>query len=159
WKGCCPFHSEKSASFTVSPHKDIFYCFGCHAGGDVITFIAKAENTTPFEAAQFLAERYNIELPTTLLQERGEIDRKTEEKKKYWQLCNLVANWCHQQLLQSKDALEYMQKRSVNQEIITTFKLGYFPSGYKAVTHLLEYAKKHNFLAQDLVTANILTQS
>lgn len=57
WKGCCPFHSEKTASFTVSPDKNIFYCFGCHAGGDVITFVAKIENLSPLEAVHHLAEQ------------------------------------------------------------------------------------------------------
>ena len=58
WKGCCPFHHERTASFTVSPHKEIFYCFGCHAGGDVISFIAKVEHCSPLEAARHLVERY-----------------------------------------------------------------------------------------------------
>ena len=52
WKGHCPFHNEKTASFTVSPHKDIFYCFGCHLGGDVISFIAKTEQCSQLEAAK-----------------------------------------------------------------------------------------------------------
>ena len=60
WKGHCPFHSEKTASFTVSPHKDIFYCFGCHTSGDLVSFISQIENCSPLEAAQFLAHRYNI---------------------------------------------------------------------------------------------------
>ncbi|MGB8367592.1 MAG: CHC2 zinc finger domain-containing protein, partial [Candidatus Babeliales bacterium] len=50
WKGCCPFHNEKTASFTVSPHKEIFYCFGCHVGGDVISFIAKIEQCSQLDA-------------------------------------------------------------------------------------------------------------
>src|SRR5581483_8905519 len=69
WKGHCPFHHEKTASFTVSPHKEIFYCFGCHLGGDVIAFIAKAENCTPLEAARHLVERYQISVPQELMRE------------------------------------------------------------------------------------------
>src|ERR1700751_3002870 len=65
WKGSCPFHHEKTASFTVSPHKEIFYCFGCHAGGDVITFIQRVEQCQPIEAIQLLAQRHGIELPKT----------------------------------------------------------------------------------------------
>ena len=58
WKGCCPFHHERTPSFSVSPHKEIFYCFGCHTGGDVISFIAKVEHCTPIEAARHLVDRY-----------------------------------------------------------------------------------------------------
>ncbi len=64
WKGNCPFHSEKTELFTVNPHKEIFYCFGCHQHGDVISFIAKIENYSIIEAAHFLAERYSIDLST-----------------------------------------------------------------------------------------------
>src|SRR4029078_7820197 len=71
WKGQCPFHSEKTASFTVSPHKEIFYCFGCHVGGDVITFIGKLENCTPMEAAKHLIERYQIAIPESLRDMHG----------------------------------------------------------------------------------------
>src|SRR3990167_8923870 len=63
WKGHCPFHGERTASFTVSPHKDIFYCFGCHATGDVVGFIAKAENYSQIEAAKFIVERYGLQVP------------------------------------------------------------------------------------------------
>ena len=57
FKANCPFHQEKTPSFTVSPDKDIFYCFGCHESGDVISFVAKIEKMTPFEAAQYLIEK------------------------------------------------------------------------------------------------------
>src|SRR5438046_1262987 len=63
WKGTCPFHHERTASFTVTPHKEIFYCFGCHAGGDVIAFIARAENCSQIEAARHIAQTYQLDLP------------------------------------------------------------------------------------------------
>ena len=62
WKGRCPFHQEKTGSFTVSPHINIFYCFGCHESGDVISFIAKIENCSQLQAAHQLAEKYNISI-------------------------------------------------------------------------------------------------
>ena len=74
-KGTCPFHHEKTASFTVSPHKEIFYCFGCHAGGDVVTFITLAEHCNPLEAAHHLAERFNIALPEETTQTTQTRDR------------------------------------------------------------------------------------
>lgn len=63
YMGLCPFHSEKSPSFNVRPDNQFFYCFGCHAGGDVFTFISKIENMTFNESLKFLAERANIKLP------------------------------------------------------------------------------------------------
>src|SRR5271154_421925 len=63
WKGSCPFHTEKDASFTVSPDRQIFYCFGCHTSGDVISFIAKAENLSQLEAVKHLIDRYHLTIP------------------------------------------------------------------------------------------------
>ena len=63
WKARCPFHHENTPSFTVSPHKNIYYCFGCHVTGDVISFIEKIENLSALEAAQHLAMRYHLEIP------------------------------------------------------------------------------------------------
>src|SRR5690348_10460689 len=96
YKGTCPFHHEKTASFTVSPDKAIFYCLGCHLSGDVISFIAKIENCSQKDAAQLLAERYQIELPNTIAFDATE--KKTEEKNHYFFICKTVALWCQEQL-------------------------------------------------------------
>ena len=79
FKGTCPFHYERTASFTVSPHKDIFYCFGCHAGGDVISFIAKIEHCSPLEAAKQLIERYNLTLPKEITLEKSSHTQEGEQ--------------------------------------------------------------------------------
>lgn len=76
WKGVCPFHIEKTPSFTVSPGKEIFYCFGCHTGGDVIAFIAKVEQCGQLEAARHLIDRYQIAVPADLLQSQPVGDEK-----------------------------------------------------------------------------------
>ena len=94
YKSRCPFHHEKTASFTVSPAKEIFYCFGCHQGGDVITFISKVENCSQIEAAQFLAERYSIDVPQDIAQNQT----SSHEKQHYFQICQLVAEWCQAHL-------------------------------------------------------------
>src|SRR3989337_1549170 len=83
WKGRCPFHHEKTASFTVSPHKEIFYCFGCHAGGDVIAFIAKIEHCSPIEAAQHLADRYGIDIPESISMEASSAN--SDERNSYFE--------------------------------------------------------------------------
>ncbi len=113
WKGQCPFHAEKTASFTVSPHKEIFYCFGCHVGGDVIAFIARKEQCSQIEAAKHLIERYQIELPSTLASDLGS---SSSTDKHYYHICQTVAQWCHEQLLKSADAFSYCSKRTYHQK-------------------------------------------
>lgn len=155
-KGTCPFHHEKTASFTVSPDKEIFYCFGCHLSGDVISFIAKIENCTQKEAAQLLAERYGIDLPQNISFEASE--KKTEEKNHYFLICKKVALWCHEQLLKNPTALTYFKKRNFDHDIINYFTIGYFPSGSASINELLYAMKKESILVQDLIDAQILAQ-
>lgn len=156
WKGQCPFHSEKTASFTVSPHKEIFYCFGCHAGGDVITFMAKKENCSPLDAARLLADRYQIDIPKDIAIETSE--SSTENRKRYGDICKVFAVWCQAQLVKSPQLLLYLQQRNFNKEITDYYMLGYFPGGAMAVKDLLQFAGKHQLLPHDLIEANILTE-
>ena len=155
-KGTCPFHHEKTASFTVSPDKQIFYCFGCHISGDVISFIAKMENCSPKDAAQLLAEKYNIELPHSLSFESPE--KSTENKNHYFAICKAVALWCHEQLLKSSTAQSYFQRRGFTAENFSYFTIGYFPSGNAAISDLLYAMKRQSILAQDLIDAQILSE-
>jgi DNA primase len=154
WKGQCPFHSERTASFTVSPHRQMFYCFGCQAGGDVISFLSKIENCTQIEAAKQLAERYGIELPDTFTHETITLD----EKKRYFALCELFAQWSHTQLLKSPHALSYLHERNISKKSIEAFKLGYFPEGEKVLKDLIKEAAHHNFLLEDLFQAGIINE-
>ena len=153
WKGQCPFHSEKTASFTVSPHKEIFYCFGCHAGGDVITFISKIENYSQIEAAKHLAKTYNIELPEQLTKE---LVTNTKEKERYFALCEEVANWCHEELLRSPKAIAYLKNRGFTQQMINLYNLGYFPTGLASIRALTNYINKYSFMQDDLLDAKII---
>ena len=154
WKSCCPFHHEKTASFTVSPHKDIFYCFGCHEGGDVISFIAKMENCGQHEAVQFLADRYNIELP----QESQHFEHDAQQKQQHFDICKTVADWCNLQLAKHPKALKYLQNRNVDQALIEHFTIGYFPGGLSSIKKLLTAVKNKNILADDLLGAHIISQ-
>jgi DNA primase len=155
-KGCCPFHHERTPSFTVSPHKEIFYCFGCHIGGDVISFIAKAENCSPIEATRHLIERYRLDVPQVV--QNNDSKGTYEEKTRYHELCSFVSLWTHQQLALAKQAQGYLKERSVTPQSIQAFKLGYFPSGLTALKNFLEQGKKHSFLAQDFLTAHVLLE-
>jgi len=155
WKGHCPFHNEKTASFTVSPDKEIFYCFGCHIGGDAITFIAKAENCSPMEAAQHIAKRYQIPLPGDL---KANFGTTKEEKNKYFSLCKLVALWCNGQLEKAPHVKQYLQNRGFMTKATHLFTLGYFPGGIRSIKSLLSHASQHSFMQQDLIDAKIISE-
>lgn len=153
WKGCCPFHHERTASFTVTPHKEIFYCFGCHEGGDVISFMAKIEHCSPIDAARHLVERHGIVLPEDL-----SWDKKTESfdvKKSYYKTCEVFALWCHAQLQKNALAESYLNDRSISSESKTNFQLGYCSTDVRS---LLQYAQKEGILAQNFIDAHILKE-
>jgi DNA primase len=155
-KGTCPFHHEKTASFTVSPDKEIFYCFGCHVSGDAISFIAKIENCSQKDAAKLLAEKYNIDLPQNISFELSE--KHTEEKNHYFAICKAVALWCHEQLLKNPSAQAYFQKRGFGSDSFNYFTIGYFPSGNASISDLLYSMKKQSILPRDLIDAHILAE-
>lgn len=156
FKGSCPFHSEKTASFSVSPHKEIFYCFGCQAGGDLISFIARIENCSQIEAAQHLVERYNINLPDELVREAPEV--AIADKKRHFEINGLVANWCHQQLLKSPSTLRYLLNRGLDQATITHFLIGYFPGGPLAIKQFLHDMRSASLMPHDLIDVGILLE-
>lgn len=158
WKSPCPFHQEKTPSFTVSPDKEIFYCFGCNESGDVISFIAKIEKMSQYEAAQYLIEKYNLNVPEQIKSSFSSSQETRTEKDAYFALCKLVANWCHDQLFQHDTALNYVHSRKFNQQSITQFLIGYFPKGNMAIKSLLNYVSAQGFLTQDLVRAGIIFQ-
>jgi DNA primase len=155
-KGTCPFHHEKTASFTVSPDKQIFYCFGCHLSGDVISFMAKMENCSQKDAAKLLAEKYSLELPQSLSFETTE--KNTENKNHYFAICKAVALWCHEQLLKNPTAQSYFHRRGFIAENFSYFTLGYFPSGNTGISDLLYSMKKQSVLSRDLIDAHILAE-
>ena len=156
YKARCPFHNEKTASFTVSPGKEIFYCFGCHLGGDVISFIANIENCSQLDAAKLLAERFNIELPGNVSFEHSE--KNIKDKQHYHNICKAIAQWCHGQLIKSPTAQSYLKKRKISKQSSDYFTLGYFPGGLPAIKLFVDSMKKNNILPHDLITANILAQ-
>lgn len=122
--GICPFHNEKSPSFSVSPDKQIFHCFGCGVGGNVFTFLTKIEGINFVEAVQILAERSNIQLPTL---ENGEDSAKELLKSKVYKVNEFTANYYHQNLYkpESKIAQEYIKKRKLNNETLKSFQIGF----------------------------------
>lgn len=156
YKGQCPFHSEKTASFTVSPHKEIFYCFGCHVGGDVIAFIAKIEQCSQSDAAKHLIDRYNIELPTTL---SAQVNLSPNTDKHYFHICQVITDWCNQQLLKSAEPFSYLSKRGITKESIQDFKIGFMPGGLTNIKKFITDLNKEQILVDDLLEWHILSRA
>ena len=152
--GLCPFHNEKSPSFSVSPDKQIFHCFGCGVGGNVISFISKIEGIGFKEAIEVLAERANIKLPTI----DNNIDSKKEElKAKVYKVNSFTAEFYHKKLYEpsSKIAQEYVKKRQLNNETLKSFKIGFsgkFDELYQALHK--EGFKDEEILESGLVNKN-----
>ena len=152
--GLCPFHNEKSPSFSVSPDKQIFHCFGCGAGGNVFTFLTKIEGINFIEAVQMLAERSNIQLPT--LENSGDA-AKEALKAKVYKVNEFAANYYHENLYkpESKIAQEYIKKRKLTNETLKSFQIGFsgkFDELYKALT--AEGFKEQEILESGLVNKN-----
>ncbi len=122
--GLCPFHNEKSPSFSVSPDKQIFHCFGCGVGGNVFTFLMKIEGINFIEAVQMLAEKSQIQLPT--FTNSGDA-AKEELKNKVYQVNEFAAQYYHQKLYlpESKIAQEYVKKRKLSNETLKSFRIGF----------------------------------
>ena len=133
--GLCPFHSEKSPSFSVSPDRQIFHCCGCGVGGNVYTFLMKIEGITFKEALEQLAERANIQLPK--LENNADTARE-ELKAKVYKVNEFTAEFYHQNLYKptAKIGQEYVKKRKMNKETLEAYRIGFsgkFDELYKAL--------------------------
>ncbi|MCL6588614.1 MAG: DNA primase [Firmicutes bacterium] len=136
WTGLCPFHPEKTPSFTVTPDKQLFFCFGCSTGGDVISFIMKLENRDFLDAARYLADRAGIVWPES--KGFSEADQQKEELFKINKLAMIVYNRCLHNLDSGKRAWAYFQKRGLSKETCQKFYLGYAPAAWHTLTEILK---------------------
>ena len=152
--GLCPFHNEKSPSFSVSPDKQIFHCFGCGVGGNVFSFITQIEGINFVEAVQMLAERANIQLPT--LQDNGDSQRE-ELKAKVYKVNEFTAEFYHQNLYkpQAKIAQEYVKKRQLSNETLKSFKIGF--SG--KFDELYQELKKQGFREREILESGLVNKN
>ena len=155
YRGLCPFHEEKTPSFTVSPEKGIFHCFGCGAGGSIFNFIMKVENLSFQDAVIHLSRKAGIELPTS----RRDIQNKEyRQKGKIIQLNQVVQKFYYDSLLHSEDLLaktsrHYLfQKRGIKPSTAEQFGLGYSPADGKAI---IEYLYQQGFNGNDFIQAGI----
>ncbi len=127
YQGLCPFHSEKSPSFSVSPTRQLYHCFGCGVGGNVITFMMEYEHCSFLEAVNVLAERVNMELPTIGYNHNEKVER--DIKAKLFDINKAAAVFYYKQLRQEngKIGMSYLIKRGLSNETIHKFGLGYAP--------------------------------
>ncbi|MCX6807218.1 MAG: DNA primase [Patescibacteria group bacterium] len=142
WKGLCPWHKEKTPSFTVSPDKEMCYCFGCHRGGDIFTFIQDTENVDFKGALEILAERAGVKL-------HKEAPEKADMRKKMFLVNQLAADWFHLQLMQSENAepaRNYLARRKISKEAIEHFYLGWAPDSWDALLNYLKGQEIENQL-------------
>ena len=123
--GLCPFHNEKSPSFSVSPGKQMYYCFGCGAGGNVFTFVMEYENFTFVEAMQYLAERASVELPK--VDYSKEAKEAADKKAALLEINKLAAQYFYYQLRRQngQKAWKYLVERGLTEETMKKFGLGY----------------------------------
>lgn len=130
--GLCPFHNEKTPSFTVSSAKQFFHCFGCGESGDSITFIMKKENLDFKEAVEFLADKLGIEL------DGKEVDtEEIEEKRRLYEINRQTGKYFHEILLKDKDSLDYLKKRGIDFRDIKRFGIGFAPDKWESLYKFL----------------------
>ncbi|MDU4277183.1 MAG: DNA primase [Finegoldia magna] len=147
--GLCPFHNEKTPSFSVSPSKGIFHCFGCGVGGDVISFIMQKEGLSYPEAIKFLADKLGI------LVETNEVNKeKYEHRKKLFEINNEAKLFYYKNLLINDIPKEYIKKRNLNNNLINKFIIGYADGKNSLYRHLLQ----KGYQKDDIIEVGLINQ-
>lgn len=159
WWGCCPFHSEKTPSFKVDQERKLYYCFGCHKGGDVIHFVREMEKLEFSEAVEFLAKKSGIKL---IYEDGGtdvpRDDSKRKLKEEYMELYKRVSTSFHYLLMETEAgrfALDYIRKRGLSDETLEKFKLGYSPADKN---WLYSFLKKKNYSEEFLDNSGLFSK-
>ena len=150
--GLCPFHGEKTASFSVAPDKGIYYCFGCHKGGGSINFVMEMEGLTYPDAVRALAQRSGMEVP-----EDEQYQSRYRQQERLWALCKEAARYFHTQLYTEAGAqgLAYAQKRGMPKSTLTTFGIGFAPDSWNG---LITAMKAKGYTEQELKDAGLVSE-
>ena len=151
--GLCPFHGEKTASFSVAPDKGIYYCFGCHKGGGVINFQMEIEGLSYPDAVRALAQRVGMQVP-----EDEQYQSRYKQQERLWALHKEAARFFHSQLYSQagKTALEYALGRGMSKSILTTFGVGYAPDSWDS---LVKAMRAKGYTEQELKDSGLVTVS
>ena len=151
--GLCPFHGEKTASFSVAPDKGIYYCFGCHKGGGVINFQMEVEGMSYPDAVRALAKRVGMEVP-----EDEQYQSRYRQQERLWALHKEAARFFHAQLYSpvGKQALEYALGRGMSRGILTTFGVGYAPDSWDS---LVKAMRAKGYTDEELKESGLVTVS
>ena len=151
--GLCPFHGEKTASFSVAPDKGIYYCFGCHKGGGVVNFMMELEGLSYPDAVRALAKRVGMEVP-----EDEQYQSRYKQQERLWALHKEAARFFHSQLYApaGKQALEYALGRGMSKSILTTFGVGYAPDSWDSMVKAM---RAKGYTDQELKDSGLVTVS
>ena len=150
-KGLCPFHKEKTPSFSVSPDKQLYYCFGCSKGGNVIEFIKEIEGLDFVEAVKFLAERAGVDIP----EPTGEHGIGSEGKRILMEINKEAAMYYYNKLPDNPAAMEYLKNRKINAATINRFALGYAPDS----SEIIDYLRDKGYTEEQIFQAGITAKS
>lgn len=152
--GCCPFHSEKTPSFSVTPDKGFFYCFGCQAGGNIFNFLMRVENVGFFDAVKILARKLNIPLPE---QEKSASERQREQELDGLYAANAMArdffSACLNKTNYGQPAREYLASRGISAGVIDNFKIGFAPPTWDK---LVQASTRRKINAEFLLKAGLI---
>lgn len=150
--GLCPFHNEKTPSFTVSQAKQLFHCFGCNEGGDIITFIMKMENLSFIEAAKYLADYLNINVET----KENEIYNKVKkEKELVYKINREAAKYYYMNLRNTNSGLKYLKNRNIDPKTMNSFGLGYASDKWN---NIYNYLKGKGYSEEDIEKAGLISK-
>ncbi len=151
--GLCPFHGEKTASFSVAPEKQIYYCFGCHKGGGVVNFTMEIEGLSYPDAVRFLAKRAGLEVP-----EDGAYQSRYRQQERLWALSKEAARYFRDRLFspQGKAAQQAIVQRAFTRQTINRFGFGYAPDSWDGLTDAM---LGKGFTRQELVEAGLAVKS
>ena len=151
--GLCPFHNEKTPSFTVYPETESFYCFGCAAGGEVISFIRRIENLDYVEAVRFLCERAGMNMP-----EDGYDSSLAQKRKRMYEINREAARFFHEYLFspEGKAGLDYYKSRGYSKKTLVRFGMGYAPNDWRK---LLNHMRERGYSYEELYDANLANKS
>ena len=146
--GLCPFHNEKTPSFTVSEKKQLFHCFGCGAGGDVVSFIMQKEGLDYPSAMKLLADKQGISL-----EENNNNSKQYQKNQRLYEINRDIMMFFYKNLLTSREAQNYLKKRGLKSKLVNTFMLGFAKNSWD---DLLNYVKSKDYLLEDIEALGLI---